>query len=79
MIFDKIEKYSENKVFEWQKKITLGMLKKMNKLYSADEMKFVYKGIWFSDWENWKEVIEEEIKENKKMSKEQLECLNRGL
>ena len=79
MIFDEIEKYSENKVLEWQKKVTLSMLKKMNKLYSADEMKFIFKGGWFSDWENWKEVIEGEIKENKKKTKEQLKALNSGL
>ena len=79
MIFDEIEKYSENKVLEWQKKVTLSMLKKMNKLYSADEMKFIYDGGWFSNWEEWRETIEQEIKKNKKYSKEQLECLNSGL
>ena len=79
MIFDEIEKYNESKVFKWQKKVTLSMLKKMNKLYSADEMKFIYDGGWFSNWEEWRETIEQEIKKNKKYSKEQLECLNSGL
>lgn len=78
MIFDNIER-DGGIVFEWQKKVTLGMLKKMNKLYSADEMKFIFKGGWFSDWENWKEVIDSEIKENKKKTKEQLKALNSGL
>ncbi len=51
----------------------------MNKLYSIDEMKFVCKGGWFSDWENWKEVINSEIKSNKRMKEESLKILNRGL
>ena len=78
IIFDEIEKY-ENKVFKWQKRVTLSLLKKMNKLYSVDEMKFVYDGGWFSNWEEWREIIEREIKKNKKMSKEKLEILNGGL
>ena len=79
MIFDEIEEYSETKVFKWQKKVTLSMLKKMNKLYSVDEMKFAYKGGWFTDWENWREVIDSEIKSNKRMKADTLEWLNRGL
>ncbi len=66
-------------VFKWQKNATISMLKKMNKLYSIDEMKFVCKGGWFSDWENWKEVINSEIKSNKRMKEESLKILNRGL
>ena len=29
--------------------------------YSVDDMKFIYDGEWFSDWDEWKEIVEKLI------------------
>ena len=68
-ILDTIEE-NGNKVFNWQNGATISLLKKLNKLYSIDEMKVFYNGGWFSTWEEWKETVSLEIKKNKRMNKE---------
>ena len=60
IIFDKIEKCGST-VFKWQRGATISLLKKVNKLYSVDDMKFIYDGEWFSDWDEWKEIVEKLI------------------
>ena len=60
IIFDKIEKCGST-VFKWQRGATISLLKKVNKLYSIDDMKFIYDGEWFSDWDEWKEIVEKLI------------------
>ena len=60
IIFDKIEKCGST-IFKWQRGATISLLKKVNKLYSIDDMKFIYDGEWFSDWDEWKESVEKLI------------------
>tara|TARA_R100001594_G_C4015295_1_gene257915 strand:+ start:45 stop:986 length:942 start_codon:yes stop_codon:yes gene_type:complete len=78
IIFDEIEKYG-NPVFKWQRGVTISLLKKMNKLYSVDEMKFIYDGGWFCDWDEWREAVEKEIKSGKKIPKVSLSFMNQNL
>mgnify|MGYP003139301238 CR=1 FL=1 len=75
-IFETIEE-NGNKVFNWQNGATISLLKKLNKLYSIDEMKVFYNGGWFSTWEEWKEAVSSEIKKNKRMNKEKLDYWNK--
>ena len=65
IIFDEIERCGSS-VFKWQKAVTMSLLKKLNKLYSVDEMKLFYDGGWFSDWDEWRETVEKEIKKGEK-------------
>ena len=74
-ILDTIEE-NGNKVFNWQNGATISLLKKLNKLYSIDEMKVFYNGGWFSTWEEWEKEVSSEIKKNKRMNKEALAYWN---
>ena len=75
-ILDTIEE-NGNKVFNWQNGATISLLKKLNKLYSIDEMKVFYNGGWFSTWEEWEKEVSSEIKKNKRMNKEALAYWNK--
>ena len=75
IIFDEIERCGSS-VFKWQKAVTMSLLKKLNKLYSVDEMKLFYDGGWFSDWDEWRKTIEKEIKSGKKIPKVTLSFMN---
>ena len=75
---------NDKPVYKWQKSVTMSLLRKMNKIYPIDDMKWIYQG-WASDfyWEEWRDHIEEHIKwcleGNSKFSDKQLENLNKNL
>ena len=83
ILFEHFEK-NDKPIYKWQKAVTMSLLRKMNKIYPVDDMKWVYQG-WASDiyWEEWREDIEEHVKgcveRNSKFDKKQLENLNKSL
>ena len=83
ILFEHFEK-NDNPVYKWQKAVTMSLLRKINKIYPIDDMKWVCQG-WSSDfdWEKWREHFEEHIKwcteRDSKYNEKQLEDLNKNL